>query len=229
VLTDFGGRSLRQLLCGAFSTAVAARSVTNTCSPAESSAGRQACRRNRSRARRDRHGLHLRRHRATTDSRKLVHPSDAGSQCTSFRFAQHLVDAGIDASIGTVGDALDNALAESTIGLFKAELVKQQGRGTIFVKSAPPLQRGWIGATIVVFTEPVEAGHRSSTRPCTSGETWSVWSPDPDKESLPNPGRFIFGGQRFTRLERCRGLDADEAGDVAGDDLFAAGVFERGA
>jgi putative transposase len=35
---------------------------------------------------------------------KLVHHSDAGSQYTSFRFAQHLLDAGIDASIGTVGD-----------------------------------------------------------------------------------------------------------------------------
>ena len=49
-----------------------------------------------------------------------------GSQYTSFRFTQHLFDAGIDASIGTVGDALDNALAESTIGLYKTELIKPQ-------------------------------------------------------------------------------------------------------
>jgi putative transposase len=48
-------------------------------------------------------------------------------QYTSFRFTQHLLDAGIDASIGTVGDALDNALAESTIGLFKTELIKPHG------------------------------------------------------------------------------------------------------
>jgi putative transposase len=58
---------------------------------------------------------------------KLVHHSDAGSQYTSFRFTQHLIDSGIDASIGTVGDALDNALAESTIGLYKTELIKPQG------------------------------------------------------------------------------------------------------
>src|SRR4249919_1543842 len=58
---------------------------------------------------------------------KLVHHSDAGSQYTSFRFTQHLLDAGIDASIGTVGDALDNALAESTIGLYKTELIKPRG------------------------------------------------------------------------------------------------------
>ncbi|GAA3773995.1 hypothetical protein GCM10022225_72090 [Plantactinospora mayteni] len=43
---------------------------------------------------------------------------------TSFRFTTHLLDAGIDASIGSVGDALDNALMESTIGLYKTELIE---------------------------------------------------------------------------------------------------------
>ncbi|MBO2458105.1 IS3 family transposase [Actinomadura violacea] len=57
----------------------------------------------------------------------LVHHSDAGSQYTSFRFTTHLVDTGIDASIGTVGDALDNALMESAIGLYKTELIKPRG------------------------------------------------------------------------------------------------------
>ena len=56
-----------------------------------------------------------------------MHHSDADSQYTSFRGAQHLLDAGIDASIGTVGDAYDNALAESTIGLYKTELIKPRG------------------------------------------------------------------------------------------------------
>ncbi len=54
----------------------------------------------------------------------LVHHSDAGSQYTSFAFTAHLLDAKIDASIGTVGDALDNALMESAIGLYKTELIK---------------------------------------------------------------------------------------------------------
>jgi putative transposase len=71
-------------------------------------------------------GLQHRDYRAD-DEEKLVHHSDAGSQYTSFRFTQHLIDSGIDASIGTVGDALDNALAESTIGLYKTELIKPQG------------------------------------------------------------------------------------------------------
>ncbi|GAA4205963.1 integrase core domain-containing protein [Microbispora amethystogenes] len=42
----------------------------------------------------------------------------------SFTFTAHLIEVGIDASIGTVGDALDNALMESQIGLYKAEPIK---------------------------------------------------------------------------------------------------------
>ena len=57
---------------------------------------------------------------------KLVHHSDAGSQYTSFRLAEHLDAPGIAASIGSVGDAYDNALMESTIGLYKTELIKPQ-------------------------------------------------------------------------------------------------------
>ncbi|MFJ6777113.1 IS3 family transposase [Kitasatospora sp. NPDC091257] len=55
---------------------------------------------------------------------ELIHHSDAGSQYTSFRLADHLDAAGIAASIGSVGDAYDNALMESTIGLYKTELIK---------------------------------------------------------------------------------------------------------
>jgi putative transposase len=57
-------------------------------------------------------------------SRELIHYSDAGSQYTSFRLASHLEAVGIAASIGSVGDAYDNALIESTIDLFKTELIK---------------------------------------------------------------------------------------------------------
>ena len=56
----------------------------------------------------------------------IVH-SDAGSQFTSFAFTQRLVDAGADPSIGSVGDGYDNALAETTIGLYKTELINRRG------------------------------------------------------------------------------------------------------
>ncbi|MBP2056011.1 putative transposase [Streptomyces griseochromogenes] len=66
-----------------------------------------------------------RRDRAGTPaSPGLIHHSDAGSQYTSFAFTAHHREAGVDASIGTVGDALDDALMESRIGLYRTELNK---------------------------------------------------------------------------------------------------------
>ena len=57
----------------------------------------------------------------------LVHHTDAGSQYTSVAFTSRLAKAGIDPSVGSVGDAYDNALAESQIGLFKTELFHPHG------------------------------------------------------------------------------------------------------
>jgi putative transposase len=57
----------------------------------------------------------------------LVHHSDAGSQYTSVAFTNELLEARIAGSIGTVGDALDNALCESAIGLFKTEAINDGG------------------------------------------------------------------------------------------------------
>jgi transposase InsO family protein len=54
---------------------------------------------------------------------RLLHHSDAGSQYTSIRFTEHLELEGIAPSIGSVGDAYDNALMESIIGLFKTEAI----------------------------------------------------------------------------------------------------------
>jgi putative transposase len=53
----------------------------------------------------------------------LVHHSDAGSQYTSYAFTQVLDDHGVLGSIGSVGDAFDNALAESFVDSFKTELI----------------------------------------------------------------------------------------------------------
>lgn len=67
------------------------------------------------------------RSRAGRDVTGLVHHSDAGSQYTSIRYTDRLIEAGLHASIGTVGDSYDNALAESVNGLYKAELVYWEG------------------------------------------------------------------------------------------------------
>ena len=69
-----------------------------------------------------------RRTDVTFTSQGLVHHSDAGSQYLSLAFSDELHKAGIVGSIGTVGDALDNAVMESTIGLFKTEVIDHERR-----------------------------------------------------------------------------------------------------
>lgn len=67
------------------------------------------------------------RGRACQDVTGVVHHSDAGSQYTAIRYAERLAEAGAIASIGTVGDSYDNAMAESVIGLYKTECVRRDG------------------------------------------------------------------------------------------------------
>lgn len=57
----------------------------------------------------------------------LIHYSDRGSQYLAIRYSERLADAGIEASVGSRGDAYDNALAESVIGLFKTEVIRRRG------------------------------------------------------------------------------------------------------
>ena len=61
--------------------------------------------------------------RMPSQAGELIHHSDRGSQYLSIRYTKRLIDAGIDASVGSVGDSYDNALAESIIGLFKTEVI----------------------------------------------------------------------------------------------------------
>jgi putative transposase len=57
----------------------------------------------------------------------LVHHSDRGSQYLALRYTKRLAEAGIEPSVGSVGDSYDNALAETIIGLFKAEVIHRRG------------------------------------------------------------------------------------------------------
>jgi len=58
---------------------------------------------------------------------ELVHHSDRGSQYTSIRYTERLIEAGAIPSVGSVGDSYDNALAESVNGLYKTELINHRG------------------------------------------------------------------------------------------------------
>jgi len=68
--------------------------------------------------------LHERR---PTRSHRLIHHSDRGSQYVSIRYTERLAGAGIEPSVGSVGDSYDNALAETINGLYKAELIHRRG------------------------------------------------------------------------------------------------------
>jgi transposase InsO family protein len=57
----------------------------------------------------------------------LVHHSDRGVQYVSITYTRRLADAGIEPSVGSVGDSYDNALAETVIGLFKTEVIRRLG------------------------------------------------------------------------------------------------------
>ncbi len=58
---------------------------------------------------------------------RLVHHSDRGSQYLSIRYTERLAKAGIEPSVGSVGDSYDNTLAETINGLFKAEVIHRRG------------------------------------------------------------------------------------------------------
>ena len=74
-----------------------------------------------------------------SDTAGLIHRSDRGVQYLSIRYTERLADAGIESSVGSIGDSYDNALAESGIGPYKTELIRQEGpwRGSDDVELAP--------------------------------------------------------------------------------------------
>ena len=66
--------------------------------------------------------LHARR-----DLNQLVHHNDRGVQYVSIRYTERLAEAGIEPSVGSVGDSYDNALAETIFGLYKTEVIRRNG------------------------------------------------------------------------------------------------------
>ncbi len=64
---------------------------------------------------------------ARPNNEDLVHHSDRGVQYLSIRYTERLAEAGIESSVGSVGDSYDNAMAETIIGLFKTEVIRRLG------------------------------------------------------------------------------------------------------
>jgi transposase InsO family protein len=59
--------------------------------------------------------------------REVVHHSDRGSQYLSIKYFERLAEAGVEPSVGSIGDSYDNALAETLIGLFKTGVIHHRG------------------------------------------------------------------------------------------------------
>ena len=57
----------------------------------------------------------------------LVHHSDRGVQYVSIKYTERLTEAGVEPSVGSVGDSFDNALAETINGLYKTEAIRRYG------------------------------------------------------------------------------------------------------
>jgi len=73
--------------------------------------------------------LHARR---PARSGGFIHHADRGSQYRSISYTERLAEAGIEPSVGSVGDSYDNALAETINGLYKAEVIHRRGRWRSF-------------------------------------------------------------------------------------------------
>jgi transposase InsO family protein len=111
--------------------------------------------------------------RLETNPNRLVHHSDRGSQYLSIRYTERLAEAGIEPSVGSVGDSYDNALAESIIGLFKTEVIRRRGpwRGLDDVEYATLEWVDWFNNRRIL--EPIgdippaekEANHYRQTSP----------------------------------------------------------------
>ena len=78
----------------------------------------------------------------------LVHHSDRGVQYVSIKYTERLVAAGIEPSVGSVGDSYDNALAETINGLYKTEVIRQsrplaqpRGRGVRYARMGRLVQQ----------------------------------------------------------------------------------------
>ena len=64
---------------------------------------------------------------ARRETAGLIHHSDRGSQYLSIRYTERLIEANIEASVGSIGDSYDNALAETINGLYKTEVIRHRG------------------------------------------------------------------------------------------------------
>jgi transposase InsO family protein len=103
-----------------------------------------------------------------------VHHSVRGSQYLSIRDTERLGEAGIEPSVGSVGDSYDNALAETINGLFKSEVIHRRGpRGATSKPSNTPPSHGSTGLTTAACSSRSGTSRRRKQRQ-TSTPLWKL-------------------------------------------------------
>jgi transposase InsO family protein len=121
----------------------------------------------------------------------LVHHTDAESQYTSIAFTERFAAAGFSGSVGTVGDAYDNAPVESVIGLFKIKLIKHAGPGAPRSRSSSPPWNTPTGSTTGGSIKPAVTFRPQNSRMPTTVKL--LPSPRPARqqpEPPDSPGAF---------------------------------------
>ena len=103
--------------------------------------------------------------RLSSKTQGLIHHSDRGAQYLSLKYTERLAQAGMDTSVGSVGDSYDNALAESVIRLFKAEVINLLGPWKSMAQVEwQTLTCRCTGSTPSACTAPLDTSHPTTPR-----------------------------------------------------------------
>ena len=124
----------------------------------------------------------------------LIHHSDRGSQYVSIKYTERLAEAGIEPSVGSVGDSYDNALAETINGLYNAEIIHRRGpwRSLEAVEYATLEWVDWFNNkdrwNPLAISRPQKL--RKTTTPCWTKPTWPL---NLNQTASGNPGEDRWG------------------------------------
>ena len=148
--------------------------------------------------------------RSHADLGGLVHHSDRGGQYLAIRYTDRLAEAGIEPSVGSVGDSYDNSLAESVIGLFKTEVIRRRGPWRNLRPWSSRPWNGSTGSTPFGCSSRSATSHPPSTKPTTTLPSDSCSYPDSTDRASEEPGAVHEDARWGLRQERSQ--DAQGAG-----------------
>ena len=155
----------------------------------------------------------------------LVHHSDRGSQYVSIKYTERLAEAGIEPSVGSVGDSYDNALAETTTASTRPKSSIGADRGDRSRRSSSLPSNGWIGSTTGGSWSPSATFRRPKPRSATM-PYWKtqLWRRDLNQTASGKPGAVHInvpevGHVRFT---------IDQQGHLSGEDFWSNGKKTSG-